>query len=400
MRRLMCCIAAHRRRQGVKKLFWNYNVWLLSQIEEDTMISQEIILTNPFEALDCYGRGFESRKEKLRLRRKQLGRANAVNTADIENNLVANTDRGPSRSIWSDCPITEFIENPFSGMYFFDDFLMSGEPSSATSHGTWGQWASWFSANNAYADATEEGGVLYLSGGTGSAHATTTLTSTTLPFRLIGPSTAYANAGGKLWFECRVATNSLTTGQYGLFIGLADNTSTTIQSGTNTVLASGEQTLGTTKNALGFVYSQAIANDFFFAYVPAAGAVVKPTGLTTLVTTVAGAAMKAYAASTIKGQGTGFVKLGFLYDPTPGNVPLYPGTATQLQTAATLYKPLMKFYVNGLQAGTFLASVDMQVATFPNNCTYAPVIQYVNTAGSGAVGCYIDWIRIAASNSF
>src|SRR5687768_2373805 len=38
---------------------------------------------------------------------------------------VANTGRGPSPFIWSDCPVREILDGTKDGVYFYDDFLTS-----------------------------------------------------------------------------------------------------------------------------------------------------------------------------------------------------------------------------------------------------------------------------------
>ncbi len=40
----------------------------------------------------------------------------------VANNVLA---RGPSPSIWADCPVGEFMQDPGKGVYMFDDFRNS-----------------------------------------------------------------------------------------------------------------------------------------------------------------------------------------------------------------------------------------------------------------------------------
>ena len=135
-------------------------------------------------------------------------------------------------------------------------------------------------------------------------------------------------------------------------------------------------------------------------YQPAAGTAVYPTGLTTLVNDVTAANMKAYAASTDKGQGTNFVKIGMVYDPTPSKPALAaPSSPPSGQTAGTLYKPTIQFYVNGQLHPKFLNPGILQAATFPLTSVYSPVINYMNEAGATAP-VYLDWVRFAQLASF
>jgi hypothetical protein len=327
----------------------------------------------------------------------------AVKTAQQGNVISQDTSRGPSNGVWSDCPLDDFIQNFGGGIgtpgYLVqDDFCPVATPSNVTpAIGTLGQWAVWAAATMTIVDAIEEGGVAKISGT--AANTSFILTSNAGMFRLVG-ATANFNLFGKLWFECRLALGSVSASQQGVFVGLADNTGSQINSSNTTVIASGGNTLTTTKNILGlFNRTTTGPADFSVVYQPAAGTAVYPTGLTTLVNSVTGANMKAYAADTDIGHGTGFVKLGMKFDPNPQQSLLAPASPPSGQTAGTLYPPNLTFYVNGQQLPFFLNKAILQAATFPTGCVFSPVIQYMNVAGAGAP-IYVDWIRIAQLASF
>lgn len=322
--------------------------------------------------------------------------------------LTAELGRAPSSSVWYDCPVNDLRQSfpgqdgiGQGGVVIGDDFCPAGSYAvSALGIGTLGPWAMWQGTSNsvALADGVEEGGVISMLGAT-TADTQFMLSSIASMFRFVGPTAAYTLSGGKFWMEARIALGSIAASQQGVFFGLCDHTSSQITSATKTIITTGENTLATTKNLIGFFNrTTTCPNDFSVVYQPAGGTAVYPTGLTTCVTTATGAAMSAYAASSPKGQGTGFVKLGMRYDPTPQNTAIPCTSATQLQTAGQLYRPYFTFYVNGLKLPTFLTNVDCQVSTFPNNCTYAPAFVYGYLAGSTPV--YLDWLYFAQMSSF
>ncbi len=315
------------------------------------------------------------------------------------------TGRGPSPSIWGDCPLDEIMQQWASppgagGILVQDDFCPVATPSNTTpAIGTLGQWAMWAAAGTTITDGVEEGGVMKVDGGT--ANKSFILTSNAGAFRFMGPSTAFVYSGGKFWMEMRIALGSVAASQQGFFFGVADNTSSQINSSDTTIFASGGNTLTTTKNLLGLVNRTTTSPaDFSVVYQPASGTAVYPTGLTTLVNDVTGANMSAYAASTIKGQGTGFVKVGMVFDPTGGN-PLVaaPSSPPSGQTAGTIYKPLFKFFVNGQLHPKFLNPGIAQATTFPVNAVFSPVVNYMNIAG-GTAPVYVDWVRFAQLASY
>lgn len=319
--------------------------------------------------------------------------------------LSQDTTRGPSQALWGDFPVEDALQNRGGGigtacMEIWDDFCPCPTPSNTTpAIGTFGPWATWMASGMTITDGIEEGGVIKFDGTT--ANKSSILTSNAGMFRMVGGSTAYAFTGGKFWMEMRIALGSIAASQQGVFFGLADHTSSQINSSDTTVVASGGNTLTTTKNLIGlFNRTTTGPTDFSVVYQPASGTAVYPTSLTTLVTTVAGSAMTAYAASTAKGQGTGFVKLGMKFDPNPSNQAIpAPSSPPSGQTAGTLYKPIITFYVNGQAAPCFLNPGILQAATFPTNCIFSPVFNYMNIA-SGTAPVYLDWMRFGALASF
>ncbi len=313
---------------------------------------------------------------------------------------VADTSREPSAQLWMDCPWNSLVARPASGVTLWEDFTVL--PSIATSGavGTAGQWSAWYGATTlTIADQPEEGGVIKIDTSTTDANKSVILTTKTSSFRFMGASTAYKFNGGRFWMEFRIALGSVAASQQGVFIGVADHTGGQINASDTTIIASGGNTLTTTKNVLGFFNrTTTCPSDFSLVYQPAAGTAVYPTGLTTPALTTGGAAMTAYAASTDKGQGTGFIKIGMRYNKN-GPVRVAPSTCPSGQTAGTKYQATLEVFVNGIRAAAFLNPGIMQAATFPLTSAYAPVIQYMNVA-SGTAPIYLDWVRYAQEASF
>lgn len=336
----------------------------------------------------------------------------AVKTNQYITRLTQDTSRGPSRGIWGDCPVENFLQTPGdvqdSGNYFFDDFIMfpglfagtAGQTASAAYLGQLGQWGVWSDQYGAtVTDANLEGGVIGFNPGSHNT-VNTTLSSTAGAFRLINPVTPYP-LGQKLWFECRVALGSISTTKRDFFVGLADgavaNTVLTATagffSGANLILAT-----SSSPGLLGFHFRQTTnPTDVGVVYNIQGGTPQYPTNLQTLINTVTGTPNVIYAAAN--GAATaGFVKLGFVFDPTPGNesvaVSASPSTS---QTTGVVTKPAIQFFVNGQVCATFLdLSHNIQQGNFPATWL-APTIAYLSGSASAATTstAYIDWIRVA-----
>jgi hypothetical protein len=315
----------------------------------------------------------------------------AVNTIDYAANLVASTQRGPSESLWNNCPVDAILQDPALGTHFFDDMTLVGNPA-LNAASSIGQWASWADTSATITDGAEDGGVAVLTPASTSGQIV--LGSNAGSFRMVSGATGFPLLG-KLWFECRVAIGSITTAIRDLFVGLVDNTTTQVTSAANLVVGTAGNVLITTPNLIGFHFRDTTnPTDVGFAFNVAGGTVQYPTNLQTLSLTVAGAALTAYAAVT-NGNGTGFIKLGFLFDPAAA--PTIISSASSGQTAGNTQRALLKVFVNGLPAAAFLTTTNVQAATFPTG-RMAPVIAF--GAKSTAPKAYIDWIRVAQLATF
>lgn len=329
----------------------------------------------------------------------------AVKTCQYASPLAQDTSRGPSNSIWFDCPLEDFIQGQGGGMstpgtLIWDDFEPAASPT-LNANASLGQWGCWADTGSLFTDPNEEGGVLFMNAAVAGKQIL--LAGNTTSFRMVSGASGFP-LGQKLWFEARVAVASIASTVNGCFVGLADNTATQLTSAAALLLPVTADTLVTTKGCFGF-QNRCITSpaDWSVAFNVAGGTVQYPANLQTLVNTVTGANIAAYAA-VANGNGTGFVKLGFVFDPTAGNVPVLLGSSVSAgQTAATIAKPLIKFFVNGqLLSATYLTSINLQAATFPVK-RMTPVIEVMQASTSGTVagaGLYVDWIRCAQFASF
>lgn len=346
-----------------------------------------------------------SRKGRKRYFLDRLGRANVVNEIPIGVTNAADTSRKLSAGVWGDCPFTTMRARPGEGVFIFDDFERLPFSLTTNAESCFGQWDAWIGTTGSIGDGIEEGGAAKFDNS--GANKACTLSTRTGSFRFVGATTAYNLNPGRMWMEFRIAVGSIAASQHGVFIGFADHTGSAISSSDTTIVAANAVSLTTTKNLFGVFKTATDASptglltaDWSAVYQPAAGTAVYPTGLKTLMTTVSSAVMAAYAASTDKGHGTGYVKIGMTYDPT-GNTKYRaaPATCPSGQTAGLLYKPVIQFYVNGVPAPAFLDKGILQAATFPLTSVYSPVICYQNLVGSTAP-VYIDWVAFGQEASF
>jgi hypothetical protein len=310
----------------------------------------------------------------------------------VKRNLTANTDRGPSGSIWADCPMDDLNTYIQNGLFFKDDFLMSGNLTTTNAIGSMGQWATWADTSCVLGtDPQQDGGVILLSD---AANITKNITlgSTAGGFRMVSAATNNPLINAKLWFECRVAVGSITTTKRDAFIGLVDNT-TSFSTASATGVINAGNALQTVPNLFGFHFrSSTNPTDVGLAFNVAGGTVQYPTNLQTLSTTVAGAALTAFAAGATGALATGFVKLGFVYDPFAQSRLI--SSASSGQTVGNTAKPLITIFVNGQPAAAFLSSTNVVAATFPTGWM-APTISYTSRAATASGGFYVDWIQVA-----
>jgi len=312
----------------------------------------------------------------------------SVKSVDYKANLAASTIRGPSRVIWADCPIPDMLEDGGKGMYLFDDFMKVGntDMSSAVA-GSLAGWSVYGYAGAQLNDGQLEGGVIKI--GSNGDNEGVALLSSSGAFRFITTSTLALNQ--KMWFECRWRRSSVTTAIADHFIGLMGPTLSSGLPAAAQPITTTDDTLMTAGNFFGF-HSTATTGvrggptEVAVAFELTSGTINYPTNLTTLMASSGNSVLTA----------SSFVKTGFLFDPNA--VPKIVTAPTARQTTGSVRRPIIRFFVNGLELPTFLTTEDIQNATsgqaFPT-AFMTPVMAVMNTAGSATNTLDIDWIACA-----
>lgn len=304
-----------------------------------------------------------------------------VRTITFAQTQKADTNRGPSDSIWSLCPVEELQQEPRLGYYLYDDFLSAGlSPATGSAANFLGDtpWYAYLDTNGAITDSGVEGGGIHLAAATTGGQGVA-LGKLTNGLRITDGTSVFQ----KLWFECRVqlSTASLAASKADVFLGLVDASG--LPASAVPITGTGGS-LATAAGFIGFHKRGGATNpgDFGFVYNVAAGTPVYATNLTTLVATVGGAAL----------AGGTFVKLGFLFDPNP--YPKVISSASTGQTAGNISRPMVTVFVNGQPAVAFLTSTNVLGTAFPTTFL-SPSIAFKQQSTTAAVNCDVDWIRVA-----
>lgn len=263
--------------------------------------------------------------------------------------------RMPSPSIWSDCRVSTFLENPQVGAHMFDDFRNSVVLPNASGVGQIVGDANWyaFAESESVADtalqADDEGVLLLQTDGTDQdIYAITTGANVAGVWK--APSAG--NAKG-YWFEARIKVNTVTDGDIGLFVGLAEPGEAANALG---VFAGDAAALATDKTYVGFAILEGDGDDLCIVYdEDDSGTASKTTGKITL------------AANT-------WVRVGF-----------------------RVKSGYVRFYKDGEDLGDDVA-IDIRQANvnWPSAHDLDAIVSLVS--GSGAAdgdGVYIDWVRVA-----
>jgi len=330
---------------------------------------------------------YGSRRSRRRWASQDFDKANVVNSIEMSLNLAAaSSTRGPTGAVWSDCPWTEFQNDPSKGMTFWDDFILTSS-AIASNTGNMGGWSIYGSTGAQVNDAGVEGGVVKI--GSDGDDESAVILSNTSTFRFVTTSTLALNQ--KMWYESRWARSSITTDIADHFAGLMKPT---LSSGLPAVaqpITTTDDTLMTAGDFFGFHSNSNTATrggptEIAAAFVLTSGTINYPTNLTTLM---------ASSSNSVLTAG-GYVKTGWVFDP---NAPFTRiTTATARQTAGNIRKALLRFYINGLTTPAFLTSDDIANATatqaFPT-AFMAPVFAVGNTSAGATNTLNIDWVRIA-----
>lgn len=263
-----------------------------------------------------------------------------MNTVQYSSASLADTSRGPSPSIWADCPVTDILTGVKDGYHLFDDFL-SGPRVAAGAEGVAGLYRGFASTGGLVASSDEIGGVLDLSSDGDDEGAS---------FRMSGCPFQISRNHGKLWFECRVKTSQIADTKHGIFVGLMADVALTA---TSPIAAAG--TLADV-NFVGFHRLEADGDQFDTVY--------RADGVTQVT-------LQADAVAVVADT---YVKLGFVFNPRDG---------------------VLTFYKNGTKLATTYTIPTAAGTDFPNDVRLGFVIAVLNATASTPGSSKIDWFRAA-----
>ena len=305
-------------------------------------------------------------------------------------NTVANTEYGPTPVLWGGegCPggnwVEDFLQDPRLGYHFFDTFVDGAPSASLTTSATTGSYGSWglyAYANAIVTDASVPGGVIQLQCGT-TSHQGIALTKYAGAVQL-----ASSNSNpipGFMAFEARVALNFAVTtaaSAYDAFVGLSDAGAP----GSGKPITTTNNSLYNSCNLIGFQRIGSVGNDWSFVYQASGIAAVYPTNLQTLINSVTGSN---YTANQ-------YVKLGFIYNPTPISATL--GSTTTGNSTVGPARPMIQIFVNGQPAAAFLTAANVSSSNFPQG-VMGPALAIMNSSTATNCSMYVDWVRVAQSN--
>lgn len=282
-------------------------------------------------------------------------------TAD---NILA---RGPSPSIWADCPIQEFQENPGKGIHVFDDFrnsIVLKETASASnftsSIGRVGGDINWYS----FVETTElvdlsipqnDIGVLQFLGDTSDQDVNCSVTGFNVQGIIRTPKVGEQK---RFWYEARVKVSTIDTASaLGMFIGLAEPGQAANSKG---VFAGDAAALDGSADYIGFAILEGDQDDIIVAYNEAgAGSPQSTSGLITPV------------ANTYVRLGIKLVILGI--------------------------SAKIRFFANGVDLGDSVAvDVSATNVNWPGDTDMDLVLSLVTGSGGGSDDALsVDWVRYA-----
>ena len=263
--------------------------------------------------------------------------------------LTADTNLGPTPSIWADCPVLELIENPAKGIYMMEDFM--GWNGTVTSNvGTYFGDAGGYKS---FEDTSQT--LLQLTGfPTGVLRATMAATDNVEVGLEWGAGVATTGAfkfttgtGPKLWFEARFRI-SVISNTYNLFVGLAQS-ALAVTDGLFT-----DSDAANNVSKIGFDVLAAAGDTLRAVHGDSAAAAVNVGTAQTLV------------AAT-------WYKVGFIADPN--------GRAGKK----------VRWFIDGVEVQSI---TDSSISTFPSGDQLTPLF-VVKQSGTVAKNLDIDFIRCA-----
>lgn len=313
----------------------------------------------------------------------------SVESIRFKLNSAINSFRGPSGAIWADCPWERLLEHPEEGTAFFDDFEMAGNAVMSSAYtASIGAWSAYGAAGAQINDAQLEGGVI--KAGSDGADEGVTLFSSAGSVRLVTTSTLAPN--GKMWYEARFARSSVATTDADYFVGLMIPALSSGLPRANYPITTTNDTLDATNGTfIGFHSTQSTGTrggptEIALAFNLAGGTINYPTNMTTLM---------ASTGNTVLAANT-YVKVGMVFDPQAYTTAIAT-LPTARQTSGNQYRKILRVFINGVEAPTWLSAADVYNATaaqaFPTGFM-TPVFAVMNGAGTAStINC--DWVRVA-----
>lgn len=284
----------------------------------------------------------------------------SANTVDYVSKS-ADTDRLWSRALWADCPWNDIQEGTkdFQGITWFDDFEkfpLVGTQTTEIAHGQYKVFntgATKVAPVGSVNSVSMPGGILGFATDTDNDSAS--LAQSYPSFMLSG----LASNSGELWFEVRVAVNTILTNTMGIFVGLAETNLWTLATGVpfngSDAITNGAAAIGFRKgeDALG-VWDTVVSD--------------RATSFTNIgddeVTSVA-----AFE----------WVKLGMRYSLDKANASL----------------ACVTFFKNGVPLATKITNAAVQAYTNLDANPLGFIMACIaDSAGTTAIA-YLDWVRIA-----
>jgi hypothetical protein len=251
-----------------------------------------------------------------------------------------NSTREPSPEIWADLDKSLHVV-PGRFVHVFEDFNIFPTVAAGAEAALGNGYKGFASTGGSGAVADETGGVLTLSSDGDDESC---------GLAALQKCVKISRSTGKVWFECRVKSSTITDTKHAFFFGLGD---TLTLSATVPLTAAGALA---DENVVGFHRPEGDGDGVDFSYkADGVTAVIVNSDLATLVSDT-------------------YVKLGFVYDPQD-----YSLTA----------------YVNGVANSTTKTIPSAAGTDFPNDVNLGFVAGIVNATASTPGSSSIDWYRLA-----
>lgn len=284
-----------------------------------------------------------------------------MNTIEHRRNRSLDQNRKESPAIWGDCPWNDILDprSGLNGTTFYDDFTDYTLPGTQTTQVAQGRYKAYCATAGQWAvDNMPHSTTAGVAGGIVSVLCDTDGDSAALGTES-SPFLLTTTQNGKLWFEARIATDSILTNMGQLFVGLGENHVTTFSS----TIPLGNADV--TSNAIAMIGFNRLED-----------------GLGVLNTSYADHAtswtnIQATANSTLAAQT--WIKLGFTIDFTAAADPLR----------------CVRFFVDNIECSTAMTKAALLALTFVDVSGLGPLMAFYADSAGTADYSYIDWWRVA-----